>query len=118
MNSETKRILIAIGYDPTKKQVWKDHFGMAPQYHLFDFTGSLVETRENPNNPDGNNQKHHGNPKKITELLAECSVFIAQQFGNEKKRTILEDAGIQLAITKEIDAQAAIDNFISNRSAS
>ena len=115
MDCVNQRKLIAIGFDLEKGQVWSGHFGMAPHYYLYDPSGFFVEKRENPYSHKGNHNKHHGDPKKIIELLPECSVFIAQQFGNQSKRKLIEDAGIQWATTNKKNIRVAIDAFISKR---
>lgn len=42
-----KKSLIAIGAGHDA-QVWGGHFGMSPQYNLYDRAGSLLEKRPNP----------------------------------------------------------------------
>ena len=112
LNSSMKRTILAVGVDQ-KEQVWSGHFGMAPQYFLYDHSGFLLEKRKNPYSLEGNHPEQHAGPQRIIRLLSDCSVFIAQKFGDQKKRKIVEDAGIQLAITKEKDVQIAVDAFIN-----
>lgn len=43
--SEKGLIAIGVGRDG---QVWNGHFGISPQYDLYDRAGNLVEKRPNP----------------------------------------------------------------------
>lgn len=114
MDTKNKITFIAIGSD-LKNQVWVGHFGEAPQYLLYDFSGNLIEKRKNPYSLKDDLYKQHEGPERIIELLPECSVFIAQIYGNKSKRKLVENAGIQLITTREQDVQVAIDAFINNQ---
>ena len=48
--------------------------------------GFLLEKRKNPYSLEGNHPEQHAGPQRIIRLLSDCSVFIAQKFGDQKKR--------------------------------
>jgi predicted Fe-Mo cluster-binding NifX family protein len=104
-----EKTLIAVGVDQNQ-QVWDEHFGVAPYYHIYNRSGELVEQRLNPYGPAGDKHKHHGNPALIVELLPECGVFIARSMG--KKQLLAEKMGVTPFITTETESLAALRAFL------
>lgn len=100
---------IALGVDGDG-QMWDDHFGMSPQYYIYDRAGALVEKRLNPYGVGGDQDKHHGTPQLIVDLLPECGIFIARHMDQPGK---IAKMGVQLIMTEERDPQAAIAVYLS-----
>jgi hypothetical protein len=89
--------------------VWEGHFGMAPQYCIFDRTGNLVEKRANPYGVGGEQERHHNNPMLIADLLPECDAFIGQHLGRPDK---LQSLGVRPVCTQARDPQLALRDYI------
>ena len=110
----TESNLIAIGIDK-KGQIWGGHFGIAPQYNLYDRIGTLVEERQNPYGAgSGEKHTHHDNPELIVDLLPDCGVFIARRMGGESKQKLAQNLGVKIVVTKEKDVHIAIKDYISS----
>jgi len=103
--------LIAIGIDHDGR-IWKGHFGMSPEYHLFDRAGELVEKRANPHGAGAGKRKDHSNPELIMDLLPECSTYIARRMGNESKLRLVE-LGVETITTDEPDPELALAAYLS-----
>ena len=109
----TERNCIAIGVDQDDR-IWKGHFGMSPQYKIYDRNGEFLEERQNPYGVVDGLHKHHDNPKLIVDLLPECNVFIAQRMGGGSKRKLAEKLGIQAVFTEEKDPQLALSAYFES----
>ncbi len=106
---------IAIGVDQ-KKQIWKGHFGMAFQYNIYDTSGRLIEERKNLYVVGSSeNVKHHDDPTLIVDLLPDCRVFIARRMGKASAQKLSQKLGVETVIMEELDPQAAIDTYLTNR---
>ena len=104
---------IALGVDK-KGQIWGGHFGIAPQYNLYDRSGHLVEERQNPYGAgNGEKHSHHDDPKLIVNLLSDCGVFIARRMGEKSKRNLAEKLGIETVLVEEKDPQVALGAYLS-----
>jgi len=106
-----EKSLIAIGVD-REGQLWSGHFGMSPQYYLYDFDSNLVEKRPNPYGAGDGAHHHHDNPRLIVDLLPECGVFIARRMGDDSKRNLAARLGIRPVITDEKEPQAALAAYL------
>lgn len=104
-----KKNLIAVGVD-RNGLLWNNHYGVSPQYYLFDFAGNLIEKRLNPYAAGDGDTKHHGKPGLIVSLLPECGVFIGQKMGSPEK---LAEMGVKTFLTSESDPKAAIRDFLA-----
>ena len=113
----TQRTLIAIGVDK-KGEIWSGHFGMAPQYNLYDRSGTLLEERPNPYGAGSSGgHTHHDNPNLIVDLLPECGTFIARRMGDASKQRLVTNLGIDVMIAEGKDVRAALDAYLSASSA-
>ncbi len=109
----TKSKLIAICVDK-KGQIWGGHFGIAPQYDIYNITGSLIEKRQNPYGAgSGGKHTHHDDPKLIVSLLSDCGIFIARRMGGESKQKLAQKLGVEVVMTKEKDVQIALKNYLT-----
>lgn len=108
-----ERKLIAIGVDRDGR-MWGGHFGIAPQYYLYDRSGNLVEKRSNPYGAGGGKHKHHDNPNLIVDLLPECGVFIARRMGDGSKQELVEKFGIQVVLTESKNPQSALTAYFQS----
>ena len=109
----TESKLIAIGVDQ-KGQIWGGHFGIAPQYNLYDRAGKLVEERQNPYGAGSGEHKHHDSPKLIVDLLPDCGVFIARRMGGGSKKKLVKNLGVEIVLTEKKDAQIAVKAYLSS----
>ncbi len=104
----TDRPYIAIAIDDAG-QLWDDHFGEAPYFAIYDRGGILIETRSNPYSPThGTEQKKHGDPQQIIDLLPECGVFIAASMGLPQ---VVQSRGIEAVLTTEETPLAALQAY-------
>ena len=101
--------LIAIGVENERK-MWEDHFGEAPYFDIYDMTGSRIETRINPYGEFGDQEKKHGDPQQIIQLLSDCSVFIGCSLGKVAK---IREKGYEAVITTETDPLVALDAYLN-----
>lgn len=114
-DESSDRIALAVGATESGA-LWGDHFGVAPFYFLFDRNGALIEKRRNPHGgANGGKAAHHGNPQLIVDLLPECSVWIGRQIGEggEKRRRIVEQAGIEIVSSEAREAEAAAREYLA-----
>ena len=108
----TEQTYIAIAVDD-EGQVWKDHFGIAPYYYLYDRDGKLVEKRPNPHG--GETEQPHSSPRHITELLADCTVFIAGLTGLYQE--FVERTGVEVVTTDRRTPEAALAAYLNEKNA-
>ena len=106
----TDRKHIAVGVD-SEGRMWTGHFGLAPAFDIYDRSGGLVEHRINPYRAGGEKKSHH-TPGPIAELLPECGVFLARAMGDESKRKLLENLGVEPVITTSDDPAAALHEYL------
>ncbi len=104
----TERNMIAIGMDE-KNQLWNGHFGEAPWYGIYSPEGNLIENRINPYREGGEEEREHGNPAQIVELLSECGVFIGLEIGNPKGA---QKMGVQPVTAADVDPQKALAAYL------
>jgi predicted Fe-Mo cluster-binding NifX family protein len=102
---------IAIPVNEDGESLWDDHFGEAPRFHLYDHDGHFVEKRDNPHWQEDHDV--HTGPKKMTELLPECGVFIARAMGNGQK-ILPTKFGVQPHITTETTVQGAVAGYLAD----
>jgi predicted Fe-Mo cluster-binding NifX family protein len=108
----SSRTLIAIAVDD-RGALWGGHFGMAPAFRLYAPDGALVTTRVNPYGAgQGRKHQHHDNPRLIIDLLPECAVFIGRRMGEESKRKLAEQFGIDALLTQEKTPEAALRAYL------
>lgn len=111
-----KRTLIAVAVAPDGT-LWRGHFGIAPEFHLYAPDGTPVEKRSNPYGATaGEKHQHHDDPQLIINLLPECRVFIARRMGDRSKHNLAEKFGIVPVITTEDTPKAAIEHFLHSQS--
>ena len=102
---------IAVPVNEDGESLWDDHFGEAPRFHLYDRGGQFVEKRDNPHWQEDHDV--HTGPKKMTELLPECGVFIARAMGNGQK-ILPTKFGVQPHITTETTVQGAVAGYLAD----
>ena len=102
--------LIAVGVDQNGL-VWNGHYGVSPQYYLFNSEGKQVEKRSNPHAVDEEGKQHHGKPELIAALLPECSVFIGRKMGHSDKLMAL---GVKAITTEECEPKVSVLTYINN----
>ena len=108
------RKYIAVGTDE-KGQIWSGHFGMAPQYYIYDHSGTLIEKRTNPYGAGGGEKHtHHDDPKLIITLLSDCGVFIARRVGEKSKQKLVNQWGIEVVLTQARDPKEAMQEYIKD----
>jgi len=107
-----KRKLIAVGVDHDGR-VWGGHFGISPQYYIYNSRGKLIEKRPNPYSVGGGEEKHHDDPELILDLLRECNIFIAQKMGGRSKRMLVENLNVVPVMTKESDPDIAVSTYLN-----
>jgi predicted Fe-Mo cluster-binding NifX family protein len=108
----TNRQYIAIGVD-NEGRIWTGHFGIAPNYLIYDQNGQMVEQRSNPYGAGQGRKKHHDNPRLIVDLLPDCGVFIARRMGGGSKRKLAQQLGITPVLTAEEKPEAALRAYLS-----
>jgi hypothetical protein len=106
----TRRDLIAVGVDGDG-HIWKSHFGMAPEYHLFDRAGELVEKRANPHGIGAGIRKDHSDPTLIMDLLPDCSTYIARRMGKQSQQRLIE-LGVETVTTDEPDPSVVLAAYL------
>lgn len=102
-----KRIAVGVNKEGT---VWEGHFGMSPQYYIYDASGSRVETRTNPHGVDQPEEKEHGSPQETLDLLADCKVFIASVTGYYIVQ--VQRSGVEVVTTTATDPDAAVTAYL------
>jgi len=100
-------IAVGVGLDG---QIWTKHFGMAPQYYLFDYQGNLLDKRNNPHSEG----VHHDDPSLIVELLPECNTFLARRMGPQSRKKLAETLGIKPVLVAETDPATAVRSYLED----
>jgi predicted Fe-Mo cluster-binding NifX family protein len=105
---------IALSVDESGTKMWNGHFGMSPQFFIYDRQGNRVEVRENPHGfKRGEKHEHHDDPQRIVKLLADCKVFIARRMGEQSRRQLVRKMDIETVLTDETDPQAALKAYLA-----
>jgi predicted Fe-Mo cluster-binding NifX family protein len=92
--------------------LWQDHFGIAPQWKLYNHEGDFVETRTNPHSAEADNAPEHSSPQAVQDLLGDCDVFIAKLTGHYEAQ--MTKTGVQVIITEANTPEEAVQQFLAN----
>ncbi len=107
------------------KTIWKDHFGDAPFYLIFDVNPPCFDFLEARKNLSGHeeHEEGHGDPrkfKKVIELLEDVEVFVAYAVGpnvirlkkqTDKKLLIIRSAEKIPDVLREVAKKLGYETF-------
>jgi predicted Fe-Mo cluster-binding NifX family protein len=107
------RKYIALGVDETGTKMWNGHFGMSPQFHIYDTNGVFVEARPNPYGyKKGEKHEHHDDPNRIAALLADCKTFLARRMGEKSRQQLISRFPVEAVLTRETLPADALRDYL------
>ena len=110
------RKYIALGVDESGTKLWNGHFGMSPQFHIYDSDGALLETRQNPYGyKKGEKHEHHDDPERIAALLHDCKTFIARRMGEKSRKQLVARTPVETVLTRETLPKEAIRAYLAGK---
>lgn len=92
--------------------IWGDHFGLAPQYAIYDAQGQQIEIRVNPYGVGQPDEKEHGSPQETLDLLHDCSVFIATLTGHYPAQVQRHSVEVITITTEESDPDKVVADYL------
>ena len=91
------------------------HFGRAPQFLVFTVENEQITGKTlRPNTHAAGEHSHHEPERSHDDILgalADCQVVISQGMG-PRAVTALEDAGLLVFFTEEIDIETAVRSYL------